>query len=94
MRKIFFVAALSALASSVVVGPVLAGGVNIRPDIASITVPTANGDVVIERGQDSANELSGEWARTSRACPNFCVQPMYPAPGVTPVGELEMLEFL
>ncbi|UWP89716.1 rhodanese-like domain-containing protein [Aliiroseovarius crassostreae] len=94
MRKIFFAAAVSALASSVIAGPVLAGEVNIRPDIASVTVPTTSGDVVIERVQDTANELSGEWARTSRACPNFCVQPMYPAPGVTPVGELEMLEFL
>lgn len=74
--------------------PVLAEGVNITPEIASVTVETAAGPVEISRIQDQAHELSGEWARTSRACPNFCIQPMVPAPGVTPVGEIEMLGFL
>ncbi|MEZ5687053.1 MAG: rhodanese-like domain-containing protein [Paracoccaceae bacterium] len=68
--------------------------VNIRPDIASVTVQTADGPAEISRIQDTANELSGEWARTSRPCPNFCIQPMNPAPGVTTIGELELLEFL
>lgn len=74
--------------------PVLAEGVNITPEIASVTVETAAGPVEISRIQDQAHELSGEWARTSRGCPNFCIQPMVPAPGVTPVGEIEMLQFL
>lgn len=68
--------------------------VNISPDRASVTVPTAKGDQVISRIQDEANQITGDWARTSRPCPNFCVQPMIPAPGVTPVGELEVLGFL
>ncbi len=68
--------------------------VNIRPDIAQVTVQTEDGDVTIQRIQDTAHEITGEWARTSRTCPNFCVQPMIPAPGVTPIGELEMLEML
>ena len=68
--------------------------VNIRPDMMSVTVETPDGPVEISRIQDSDNMLEGEWARTSRPCPNFCIQPMVPAPGVTPIGELEMLEFL
>jgi len=68
--------------------------VNIRPDMMSVTVETPDGPVEISRIQDNDNMVEGEWARTSRPCPNFCIQPMVPAPGVTPIGELEMLEFL
>ncbi|MBT2129873.1 rhodanese-like domain-containing protein [Aliiroseovarius lamellibrachiae] len=81
-------------AACVMAAPAFADGVNIRRDVTTVLVPTAGGDVVIERIQDPAHELRGEWARTSRPCPNFCVQPMVPAPGVTPIGELEMLGFL
>ncbi|WP_246032370.1 rhodanese-like domain-containing protein [Thalassobius vesicularis] len=79
-----------------VAGPALAQDkpVNIRPDLAEVTVPTPDGPARIARIQDNANELSGEWARTSRACPPFCVQPMSPAEGVTTIGELELLEML
>ncbi|WP_424944222.1 rhodanese-like domain-containing protein [Aliiroseovarius crassostreae] len=89
MKKTFLAALFSAVAA-----PVFAEGVNITKDMASVTVPTEGGDVVIERVQDPDNRISGEWARTSRNCPNFCVQPMTPAPGVTTIGELEMLAFL
>jgi rhodanese-related sulfurtransferase len=68
--------------------------VNIRPDMMSVTVETPGGPVEIRRIQDNDNMLEGEWARTSRPCPQFCIQPMVPAPGVTPIGELEILEFL
>ena len=85
---------LLVVAACVMAAPAVADGVNIRRDVASVTVPTEGGDVVIERVQDPAHELRGEWARTSRPCPNFCVQPMVPAPGVTPIGELELLAFL
>lgn len=68
--------------------------VNIRPDMMSVTVETADGPVEISRIQDNDNMLESEWARTSRPCPSFCIQPMVPAPGVMPIGELEMLEFL
>lgn len=48
----------------------------------------------ILREQDHANEVTGEWALTSRPCPPFCIQPMTPAPGVTTIGELELLDML
>ncbi len=59
-----------------------------------MTIETDAGPVEVSRVQDNANELSGEWALTSRPCPNFCIQPISPAPGVTTIGELEMLAFL
>jgi len=71
-----------------------AGEVRIRPDVATITVKTADGLVEIGRIQDNDHEVTGEWARTSRACPPFCIQPMTPAEGVRTIGELELLDML
>lgn len=68
--------------------------VNITPNMGSVTVDTAQGEVVIERIQDEDHIITGEFAKTSRACPNFCIQPMSPAENVRTVGELEVLEAL
>jgi rhodanese-related sulfurtransferase len=75
-------------------GAALAEPVGITKNMMSVTVETEDRAVEISRVQDNANELDGEWARTSRPCPNFCIQPMIPAPGVTTIGELELLAFL
>ena len=75
-------------------GLAMADGVGITPDMMSVSVPTATGMVEISRNQDSAHRLEGDWTLTSRPCPNFCIQPMVPAPGVTPVGELEVIAAL
>lgn len=72
----------------------LAEPVNITRDLASVTVDTPSGPAHITRIQDPDNVLSGEWARTSRACPPFCIQPMTLAPGVSTIGELELLDML
>src|SRR6056297_4113896 len=68
--------------------------VNIRPDIPAITIETPSGPMTIDRIQDPDHEITGEWARTSRPCPPFCIQPMSPAPGVSTIGELELLDAL
>ena len=68
--------------------------VNITPEIPMVEVETENGPAQIMRNPDINHMLSGEWARTSRPCPNFCIQPMNPAAGVTTIGELELLEML
>ncbi|NVK47389.1 MAG: rhodanese-like domain-containing protein [Rhodobacteraceae bacterium] len=78
---------------------VLAGGawadpVGITPDMMSATVETPSGPMEISRIQDNDNMVSGEWAQTSRPCPNFCIQPMSPAEGVTTIGELELIAML
>ena len=68
--------------------------VNIRPDIASVTVETPAGPMNVIRNQNPENRLEGDWALTSRACPPFCIQPVSPADGVRTIGELELLEML
>lgn len=68
--------------------------VNIGPGVMSVQIETGAGPVEISRIQDNENRLSGDWTRTSRPCPNFCVQPMIPAEGVTPIGEQEVIAML
>lgn len=75
-------------------GPAMADQVGITKDIMSVTVQTDSGAVEIMRNQDTDARLGEPWVQTSRACPNFCIQPMTPAPGVTTIGELEVLDFL
>jgi rhodanese-related sulfurtransferase len=68
--------------------------VAIARDLPSVTVQTSDGPVEIKRIQDTEHQIQGEWARTSRPCPEFCIQPFTPAEGVTTVGELELIEML
>lgn len=94
--RLILAATLMALIASP--SPSLAEGeakpVGITAEAMTVTVPTKDGPVEIGRIQDNANVLTGDWALTSRACPPFCIQPAVPAPGVTTVGELEVLEML
>lgn len=60
--------------------------------VASFTINDT--EFNIARVQDNTATLTGEFAQTSRPCPDFCIQPMVPAAGVTPVGELEVIQFL
>jgi|SRR6056297_190239 len=90
MRQIAMSVALAALATA-------AGAeteVGISKDMPTTTVETRNGPVEIGRVQDTENEVTGEWARTSRPCPEFCVQPITPAEGVSTIGELELIDLL
>lgn len=68
--------------------------VGISKQMPTAEVETPNGPVTIKRIQDTDNRLQGEWARTSRPCPDFCIQPMTPAEGVTTIGELELIAML
>lgn len=49
---------------------------------------------VIERNQDTEAVIPDAFAKTSRKCPPFCIQPLEAAEGVTTLGELELLDFL
>lgn len=91
MRVFVWILGLALIATSAAAQE---GAVNIRKDRPSVTVPTRSGSLEISRIQDNAHELTGEWARTSRPCPPFCIQPMTPAPGVTTIGELELMDML
>ncbi len=89
--KIILVLALALLMVPAVAS---AGNVGITKDIMSITVPTADGQVEIKRNQDNKNTINPAFAKTSRKCPPFCVQPQQVAPGVETVGELEVIQFM
>lgn len=71
-----------------------ADGVNITRDLGSVMIETIAGPVEIRRVQDQDAVIEGEFARIARPCPNFCIQPMIPADGVMPVGELEVIAAL
>ena len=86
LRTIIAILALAGAAS--------AEGVGIGHDMPEAVVETPEGPVTISRIQDTENVITGEWAKTSRECPPFCIQPISPAEGVTTIGELELIAAL
>lgn len=90
MRQIALSVAMAALATGAGAETV----VGITKDMPTTTVETRSGPVEIGRIQDGENEVTGEWARTSRPCPEFCIQPITPAEGVSTIGELELIDLL
>ena len=72
----------------------LAMEVNISQDLASVPVHHGDDFINIQRIQDQDHVLTGGFTKTSRKCPPFCIQPLHVAPGVTTVGELELLDFI
>ena len=90
MKKVALTIALT-LAAGTALADVEVG---ITKDMPSVTVQTRNGPVEIDRIQDTTHEIGGDWARTSRPCPDFCIQPITPTEGVATIGELELIEML
>lgn len=74
--------------------PANALDVNISEDMPSVQVIHNGIPVTVQRIQDQTNTLKGGFARTSRKCPPFCIQPIHVAPGVSTVAELEVLDFM
>ncbi len=68
--------------------------VNITIEIESVTVMHNGKEVVIKRNQDENNTINPEFAKTSRSCPPFCINPMNLAPGIETIAELEVLDYL
>lgn len=68
--------------------------VKITPALASVDVMHAGKPVTIMRNQDTSNKVSAEFAKTSRKCPPFCIQPFTLAPGVETIGEVEVLDYV
>ncbi len=62
--------------------------------LAYIDVEHDGDRVRVERIQDVGHMLDDGFAKTSRKCPPFCIQPMKVAPGVTTVGEAEIFRFM
>ncbi len=68
--------------------------VNITESLPYIDIQVGRQKFRIKRNQDTKHKLQNAFALTSRPCPPYCIQPLLPAPGVRPAGELEVLEFL
>jgi len=90
-RFLIFVAAMGL---SLVFSGLQAAEVNITPDIESVTVKHGDADVKIMRNQNQKNTVNPAFAKTSRKCPPFCIQPSILAPGVETIAELELLDYL
>ena len=68
--------------------------VNITGEIESVTVMHGDKEITIMRNQNQKNTVNPAFAKTSRKCPPFCIQPANLAPGVETVAELEVLDYL
>jgi rhodanese-related sulfurtransferase len=50
--------------------------------------------IKVMRIQDQDHRLEGGFAKTSRKCPPFCIQPMQVTESVKTVGQVEMFDFM
>lgn len=85
------------LASAFLAGSALAEDkveVGITAAMASMDVMHNGNKVTIMRNQDQAATVNPDFAKTSRKCPPFCIQPISLAPGVETIGEVEMVHYL
>ena len=71
-----------------------AAEVNISPTIESVTVIHGDEKIKVMRNQNQKNTVNPAFAKTSRKCPPFCIQPSTLAPGVETIAELEVLNYL
>ena len=62
--------------------------------LSYLEVTHEGAQVRIQRIQDQENMLKDGFAKTSRKCPPFCIQPMKVAAGVKTVGEAEIFRFM
>jgi rhodanese-related sulfurtransferase len=62
--------------------------------LAYVEVEHQGEAVRVQRIQNQDNVLTDGFAKTSRKCPPFCIQPMQVAPGVGTVGEAEIFRFM
>jgi rhodanese-related sulfurtransferase len=72
----------------------LAKEVKIDTELENFVVDVMGSPVMIERNQDTHHRLSNSYARTSRPCPPFCIQPFEAVRGIETIGELELIRFM
>src|SRR6056300_1188783 len=68
--------------------------VGITPEMDRVEVMHNGETITITRNQDEEAVINPAFAKTSRKCPPFCIQPVKLAPGVTTVGEAEIFRFM
>ena len=68
--------------------------VKITADIPFTEVSHNGTPVIVKRIQDTNHKLVDDFAKTSRKCPPFCIQPMSVSADVKTIGEIELLDFM
>ncbi len=67
--------------------------VGITPKLMSVKVKHNGHDVEIKRNQDNGAVVIPAFAKTSRPCPPFCIQPMSLGEGIQTIGEVEVINY-
>ena len=85
----------AAAVAAVLAAPVGAEDVAVRitAGVGSVDVMHGGETITIMRNQDQKNTVNPAFAKTSRKCPPFCIQPSKLAPGVETIGEAEVIEY-
>ena len=68
--------------------------VKIAEDKPYTVVNHGNELIKVQRVQDTSHTIQGSFAKTSRPCPPFCVNPLNIGDGVATVAELEVIKFM
>ena len=68
--------------------------VGITPHMMEASVMHGGSTVTITRDQNNEAVVIPAFAKTSRPCPPFCIQPIVLAPGVETLGEREIINYL
>ena len=94
MRKLLRAIAASCILSFTYLPNSWADEVNISVELASVEIMHNGKKYTIMRDQNQEATVNPAFAKTSRKCPPFCIQPSTLAPGVETIGELEILDYL
>ena len=89
--KSLFAAAVAAVLAAPVGAEDVA--VQITAGVGSVDVMHGGETITIMRNQDQKNTVNPAFAKTSRKCPPFCIQPSKLAPGVETIGEAEVIRY-
>ncbi len=68
--------------------------VKITQELAYLDVVHNGQTVRIQRKQSASSTVNPDYAKTSRPCPPFCIQPIKLSENVETVGELEVINYL
>ncbi|MDJ0807055.1 MAG: rhodanese-like domain-containing protein [Gammaproteobacteria bacterium] len=85
---------LSALVGGMTLANPISAGNNITPGLQSVDIMHKGKMVSISRSADKEAKIPEAFAKVSRHCPPFCIQPAKLDQGVDTVGELEVLGYL
>ncbi|MCK5395182.1 MAG: rhodanese-like domain-containing protein [Gammaproteobacteria bacterium] len=87
---------VAAFAASLVFSANVSAGkpVGISKGVIEVAVKHNGKAATISRNQDNKNTVNPAFAKTSRPCPPFCIQPAILAPGVETIAEVEMIDYI